>query len=64
MDGKFRIEDIQKVKVNGRNVKLFKAFEYDEEQNAYIFCEQIEAPANTANKNLENFINKNPNPRT
>ena len=64
MDGKFRIEDIQKVNLNGRSVKLFKAFEYDKGSNVYIFCGQFEAPAKTANKNLENFINKNPNPRT
>ena len=53
---KYRIEDIQKVKVNGRNVKLFKAFEYDKNSNAYIFCGQFEAPAKTANKNLEKYI--------
>ena len=54
---KYRIEDIQKVKVNGRNVKLFKAFEYDKNSNAYIFCGQFQAPAKTANKNLEKYIN-------
>ena len=54
---KYRIESIQKVKLNGRNVKLFKAFEYSEEQNAYVFIGQFEAPAKTANKNLCDFIN-------
>jgi hypothetical protein len=54
--GKYRIENIQKVKLNGRNVKLFKVFEYCEEQNAYVFIGQFEAPAKTANKNLHNYI--------
>ena len=54
---KYRIENIQKAKLNRRNVKLFKAFGYDKESNAYIFCGHFEAPAKTANKNLENFIN-------
>ena len=53
---KYRIENIQKATVNGRSVKLFKAFEYEPESRAYVFCGQFEAPAKTANKNLESFI--------
>jgi hypothetical protein len=53
---KYRIENIQKAKLNGVNVKLFNAYEYDEESNAYIHIGQFSAPAKTANKDLENFI--------
>jgi len=53
---RYRIEDIQKAILCGRNVKLFKAFEYDEKSNAYVFVGQFDAPAKTANKKLQNFI--------
>ena len=53
---KYRIENIQIVYLNSRKVKLFKAFEYNNKQKAYIFIGQFEAPAKTSNKNLENFI--------
>jgi len=53
---RYRIEDIQKATLNGRKVKLFKAFEYSEEQGAYVFCGQYEAPQRTANRNLVNYI--------
>ena len=53
---KYRIENIQKATLNGRNVKLFKAFEYDKKAKAYVFCGQFEAPQKTADKNLINFI--------
>lgn len=56
MTRKYRFEDVQIAKVNGKNVKLFKAFEYSEEQNAYVFVGQFEAPAKTAIKNLANYI--------
>jgi len=56
---KYRIENIQKVTLNSRAVKLFKAYKYDAEQRAYVFCGQFEAPAKTANKNLANFIEAN-----
>jgi hypothetical protein len=54
---KYRIENIQKAKVNGVNVKLFHAYEYDKESDAYIHIGQFSAPAKTANKDLEKFIN-------
>lgn len=50
----YRIESVQKVTLNGRNVKLFKA--YKKEGDAYVFCGQYSAPAKTANKNLTQFI--------
>ena len=53
---KYRIENIQKVILNGRDVKLFSAFKYDEKSGAYIFIGQFEAPASAANKNLKNYI--------
>lgn len=52
----YRIENIQKANLNGRAVKLFKAYEYSEKQNAYIFIGQFSAPERTANKNLVNYI--------
>ena len=55
---KYRIENIQKATLNGRKVKLFKAFEHDPEQKAYIFCGQFEAPQNTPDSQLENYIDK------
>lgn len=48
----YRIENIQKATLNGRNVKLFHVYEYDAERHAYIHIGQFEAPAKTANKNL------------
>jgi len=53
---KYRIENIQKAILGSRSVKLFKAFAYDKNVKAYVFCGQFEAPAKTANKNLKNFI--------
>jgi hypothetical protein len=54
---KHRIENIQKAILNGRKVKLFNVFEYEKNSNAYIFARQFSAPAKTARKNLEKFIN-------
>lgn len=50
----YRIESIQKVTLKGKNVKLFKA--YKKNGDDYVFCGQYSAPAKTANKNLEQFI--------
>ena len=52
----FRVEDVQKVTLNGRKVKLFKAYEYDPGARAYIFCGQFEAPQNTPQEQLVNHI--------
>ena len=52
----YRIQDIQKAVLNGVKVKLFKAFEYDADAKAYIFCGQFSAPAKTAKKNLVHYV--------
>ena len=49
-----RIEDIRKVNLNGRAVKLFKAYRLC--GNAYVFVGQFSAPVRTANKNLHIFV--------
>lgn len=50
----YRIQEVRRVTLNGRKVKLFKAFE--KADSCYIFCGQFIAPARTANKNLTQFI--------
>lgn len=49
-----RITEIRKAIVNGRSVKLFKAWRLID--GAYVFCGQFSAPARTANKNLAALI--------
>ena len=46
----FRIEEVRKATVNGKAVKVFKAFRKD--GNAFVFCGQFSAPARTANREL------------
>ena len=46
----YRIEDIRRATVNGRAVKIFKA--YRRNGRAFVFCGEFTAPAKTANKNL------------
>lgn len=46
----YRIENIRRANLNGRAVKLFKAYRKD--GNAFVFCGEFSAPAKTANKNL------------
>jgi len=53
---KYRIEDIRKVTLNGKNVIIFKAYEKDKTSSVYVFCGEFSAPAQTANKNLHLFI--------
>lgn len=48
-----KIEDIRRVNLNGRAVKLFKVYVF--KRNAYVFAGQFSAPARTANKNLHTF---------
>ena len=55
---KYRIENVQKATLNGRKVKLFKAFEYDQGAGAYVFCGQFEAPQNTPTSQLERYIDQ------
>ena len=53
---KYRIENIQKIHMNGRLVKRFKAFKYSSDQKAYVFWGYFEAPENTPSHKLENYI--------
>jgi hypothetical protein len=53
---KYRIENIQTAKINGKPVKLFRAFGLNCKRNAYTFIGQFSAPARTPNKNLERYI--------
>ena len=46
----YRIEDIRKATLNGRSVKLFKA--YEKSGDAFVFCGQFSAPVKTANRDL------------
>jgi len=48
----------QQVTLNGHNVKLFHAYKYNAESNAYIHVGQFEAPAKVDDENLENYIGK------
>ena len=48
-----RIENIRRVTLNGRAVKLFKAYRL--QGDAYVFAGQFSAPVRTANKNLHAF---------
>ncbi len=53
---RYRIENVQRVMLNGRDAKLFNAYEYDQESGDYIFCGQYEAPPETPDHELEGFI--------
>ena len=53
----FRIEDVQKAIVKSRRkVKIFKAYEYDSDSKAYIYCGTFEAPQNTPDHRLSEYI--------
>ena len=52
---KTKITDIQRVRLNNKEVKLFKVWE--EENNTWVFAGQFSAPAKTTNKNLMDFVN-------
>jgi hypothetical protein len=49
-----KIENIRRVTINGRAVKVFNAYRLQD--GAYVFAGQFSAPARTANKNLHAFI--------
>ena len=51
-----RIENIRKVKLNGKNVKTFDLYEYNQDQKAYVFAGQHSAPAKTPKRNLSDYI--------
>lgn len=46
----FRIEQVTKATVNGRQVKLFRAYERD--GDTFVFAGTFTAPVKTANRNL------------
>lgn len=52
MNASFRIEDIQKVTLNGQKVKLFKVWRYSQIAQGYIFDGQYGVPQRTPNKNI------------
>jgi hypothetical protein len=54
MTAQYRIQGIQKVRLNGKEVKAFEVLEL--KGDAYVFIGTRTAPAKTANKNLVNFI--------
>ena len=56
MNAAIRIEEVRKVVLNGKQVKLFKAYRLNEKGDAYVFAGEHAAPAKTANKNLAQFI--------
>lgn len=56
MSTQYRIEQIQKVTLNGKSVKMFKVYELNSDKDAYVFIGNRTAPAKTANKNLANFV--------
>ena len=49
-----KIESIQRVRLTGKEVKLFKV--YNLVDGTWVFAGQYSAPAKTANKNLINFV--------
>ena len=53
-----KIDNIQRAKYgkSGKEVKIFKAFKFSSEHNAYIYAGQYVAPIKTANKNLHKYI--------
>ena len=56
MKEKYRMENVQVVVLNGRKRKLFNAYEYDEDSNAYVHMGQFDAPWRTPYEKLELFI--------
>ena len=52
----YRIENIQLIRLNGKLVKIFTAYEYNPKQNGYIHIGQYTAPKNTKNEDLIYYI--------
>jgi hypothetical protein len=50
----YRIGNVQRVKLNNREVKLFSVYRLVD--NAYVYAGRYSAPAKIANKNLINFV--------
>lgn len=54
-----RIKNVEVVKLNRKDHKIFDLYEYDEDQRTYVFAGKHIVPAKTANRELEEYINKN-----
>lgn len=52
----YKIEEIQKVIVNHKKVKIFSAFEYDAENQRYVYIGKFSAPFNVSDENLVKYI--------
>ena len=50
----YKIENVQRVRLNNREMKLFSVYRLVD--NAYVYAGRYSAPAKTANKNLINFV--------
>ena len=48
-----RIKNVEVVKLNRKNVKIFDLYEYDADQRTYVFAGKHIVPAKTANRELE-----------
>ena len=53
----FRIEDIRNAVLNGKQIKLFKA--YKKQGKAFVFFGEYSAPRNTPNKALWKIVMTN-----
>jgi len=54
---KYRIENIEKARLNGRNVKVFQLFEYC---NGYFgYKGSYDVPVRIANKNIIEYLHYN-----
>ena len=51
----YKIENVQRVRLNNREMKLFSVYRLVD--NSYVFAGKYSAPAKTANKNLIKFVN-------
>jgi len=61
---KYRIENVEKARLNGRNVKLFQLFElfvcHENENNfVYMYKGSYDVPVRTANKNIIEYLQHN-----
>jgi len=54
---KYRIENIEKARLNGRNVKLFQLFECC--RDCFEYKGSYDVPARIANKNIIEYLHYN-----
>jgi hypothetical protein len=53
---RYRIENERRATINGRDCILFEAYELNDNEDAYVYCGQFTAPANTPDDKLSRFI--------